>query len=64
MNNPITVRMTPKERRLLRKVTKAKTATEGFKKLLYDEAERQNQIKLGKKIYGKMKPSDFDVRLI
>lgn len=64
MNDPITVRMTPKERRLLKKVTKAKTTAEAVKKLLYDEVERQGQIELGKKIHGRMKPSDFDARLI
>ena len=64
MNNPITVRMTPKELRLLRKVTKAKTTAEGIRKLLYEEAERQRQIDLGKKIHGRMKVSDFDARLV
>ena len=64
MNNPVTVRMTPKELKLLRKVTKAKTTSKGFRKLLYEEAERQQQDELFRKIRGKMKLSDFDDRLI
>lgn len=64
VRNPITIRMTPKELRLLKKITKSRTTADAFRKLLHEEVERQNQIELGKKIHGKMKPSDFDARLI
>ena len=63
-NNPITIRITPREVRLLKKVTKAKTTAEAVRRLLDQEVERQNQIELGRKIHGKMKLSDFDARLI
>lgn len=56
--------MTPKELRLLKKITKSRTTADAFRKLLHEEVERQNQIELGKKIHGKMKLSDFDARLI
>ena len=45
-------------------MTGLKTTTGAVHKLIQDELERQNQIELGRKIYGKMKPSDFDARLI
>lgn len=64
MNEPVTIRMSSRERRLLKRVTRAKTTAEAFKKLLYDEAERQNQLRLGLKIHGRLKPADFDARLV
>ena len=61
---PVTIRFSEKEIKLLKKMTGLKTTTGAVHKLIQDELERQNQIELGRKIYGKMKPSDFDARLI
>lgn len=64
MSQPITVRLSNKELKVLKKISRTKTKSEAIRKLLMDELERQNQIELWEKIYGKMKPSDFDDRLI
>ena len=61
---PVTIRFSEKEIKLLKKMTGLKTTTGAVHKLIQDELERQNQIELGRKIYGKMKPSDFNARLI
>lgn len=64
MKLPTTIRMSAKELRLLRKVTKVKTTAEAIRKLLHDEVERQNQVAFGEKIHGTLKPTDFDDRLL
>lgn len=64
MKNPVTIRMSAKEIRLLRRVTRAKNTAEAVRKLLQEEVERQNQLALGKKLYGQMKPTDFDAGLL
>lgn len=60
MNQPMTIRLSSMEKKALKRVTGTSNRTEAIKILLQQELERENQIRLWKKIYGKMKPEDFD----
>ena len=64
MSNPVTMRLTARELRQLRKITKEKSAAAAVRKLLQEELERHNQMELGQRLHGSMKPTDFDDRLL
>jgi len=62
--NPISVRLSLTEISTLKKVTHTKEISKAIHTLIGMELERQNQDILFKKIYGSMKPSDFNADYI